>query len=103
MKQSEFTAGLASYVVHSLISGAIVFLTFGIATPWAIVYMKSWELENTVIDGQRLRFDGSAMDLFFQWIKWLLLTLITLGIYGFWVRIKMKQWVVENTHVDTRY
>lgn len=45
-------------------------------------------------------FDGSATQLFGNWIKWLLLTVITLGIYGLWVRIKMTQWVTKHTHFE---
>jgi uncharacterized membrane protein YjgN (DUF898 family) len=57
-----------------------------------------WEASHTVINSQRLRFDGSAVSLFGQWIKWLLLTIITLGIYGFWLEIKLKQWRTKHTH-----
>ena len=47
-----------------------------------------------------LKFIGTGMGLFGQWIKWLLLTIVTLGIYGFWVNLKMRQWVVRNTVFD---
>jgi uncharacterized membrane protein YjgN (DUF898 family) len=57
-----------------------------------------WEASHTVINGHRLRFDGSAVSLFGHWIKWLLLTIITLGIYGFWLDIKLKQWRTKHTH-----
>ncbi|MDN6636071.1 MAG: DUF898 domain-containing protein, partial [Lacticaseibacillus paracasei] len=40
---------------------------------------------------------GSAVSLFGNWIKWLLLTIITLGIYGFWVFIKLEDWKAKNT------
>ncbi len=98
MNHSEFTGGLFSYLGHKLVAYLITLFTFGIATPWAVVYLKRWEARHTIIDGRRLRFDGSAMSLFTQWIKWLILTFLTLGIYGFWVNIKMKQWVVKHTH-----
>lgn len=42
-------------------------------------------------------FDGKATQLFGNWIKWWLLTLVTLGIYGFWLGIKLKQWKVKHT------
>lgn len=100
MQKSAFTGGLFSYVAHKMVAYLLILLTLGIATPWAIVFLKRWEVRHTIIDGQSLRFDGSAMGLFSQWIKWLLLTFVTLGIYGFWVNIKMKQWVVKHTHFD---
>lgn len=41
-------------------------------------------------------FAGSQ--LFGNYIKWFLLTIITFGIYGFWLDIKMKQWITKHTH-----
>ena len=43
-------------------------------------------------------FDGKAIQLFGNWIKWVLLTTITLGIYSFWLNIKMKKWITKHTH-----
>ena len=60
----------------------------------------NWETKHTVIEGRRLKFEGTAISLFGQWIKWLLLILITLGIYSFWVSIKMKQWIVKHTYFE---
>ncbi|MNW09112.1 hypothetical protein D3C71_2060330 [compost metagenome] len=57
-----------------------------------------WKIEHTVINGQRLRFDGTAMQLFGNWIKWWLLCIITLGIYSFWLSIKLEQWRVKHTY-----
>ena len=37
--------------------------------------------------------------LFGNYIKWFLLTIITLGIYSLWLSIKMKQWVTKHTHM----
>lgn len=56
--------------------------------------------KHTVIDGGQLTFDGTGMQLFGNYIKWFLLTIITLGIYGFWLNIKMKAWVVSHTHIE---
>jgi uncharacterized membrane protein YjgN (DUF898 family) len=54
--------------------------------------------DHTVIDGKRLRFDGTAMGLFGNWIKWFLLIIITFGIYSFWVGIALQKWKIRNTH-----
>jgi uncharacterized membrane protein YjgN (DUF898 family) len=56
-----------------------------------------WEINHTVVEGKRLKFTGSAIGLFGNWIKWLLLTIITLGIYGFWVNIAVKKWKAKHT------
>ena len=58
----------------------------------------SWEANHTVLDGRRLRFTGTALGLFGNWIKWLLLTIITFGIYGFWVGIALKKW--KTSHLE---
>lgn len=50
----------------------------------------AWEAKHTVIEGRKLTFDGKAIELFGNWIKWLLLTIITIGIYGFWARLALK-------------
>lgn len=58
----------------------------------------NWEIKHTVIEGRRLEFDGTAVQLFGNWIKWLLLTIVTFGIYGFWVSIKLRQLKTMHTH-----
>ena len=65
--------------------------------PSALCMIYAWKINHTVIEGRRLKFNGSAIGLFGNWIKWLLLIVVTLGIYGFWVHIKLEQWKVKNT------
>ena len=57
-----------------------------------------WDASHTVIEGKRLKFDGTGGQLFGHWIKWFLLTIITLGIYSFWLIIKLKQWRIKHTY-----
>ena len=61
----------------------------------------NWEIKHTVINGQRLYFDGTALQLFGNWIKWFLLCVITLGIYSFWVQIAIRKWKTKHTHFVT--
>lgn len=56
-----------------------------------------WKTNHTVIEGKRLKFNGTAIGLFGNWIKWFLLTIITLGIYGLWLGIALVKWKVKNT------
>ena len=56
-----------------------------------------WEARHTVINGHRLCFDGTAVRLFGNWIKWFLLMVITIGIFGFWVTIKIRKWKIKHT------
>ena len=96
--QSKFTGRLLGLIGINLLSAIIIAITLGIGAPWAICLKHSWETKHTVIDGRRLTFDGTGLQLFGKYIVWFLLTLITLGIYSFWLSIKMKQWVTEHTH-----
>ncbi|MBC1406280.1 DUF898 domain-containing protein, partial [Listeria welshimeri] len=63
----------------------------------ALCMVYGWKINHTVIEGRRLQFNGSAVGLFGNWVKWFLLTIITIGIYGFWVFIKLEDWKVRNT------
>ncbi|QWU18233.1 DUF6693 family protein [Paenibacillus sophorae] len=76
----------------------VTLITFGICYPWAQVVLYRWKVEHTVINERRLRFDGTAVQLFGNWVKWWLLSVITLGIYSFWLFIKLEQWRVKHTH-----
>lgn len=98
MQESYFDGGLLQYIGWSILGSLITVLTLGICFPWACCMIYRWEIEHTIVNGQRLYFDGTASQLFGNWVKWLLLTIITLGIYSFWLFIKLKQWKVKHTH-----
>lgn len=95
---SEFRGGYFEYIGRIIISGLIIICTLGILLPWAMVIIKRYEINNTYIEGRRLYFDGTAMQLFGNYIKWWFFSLITLGIYGWITAVKMRQWVVKHTH-----
>ena len=97
--QSQFTGGLLGLIGINILQSLIIMFTLSICTPWAICLKERWMAEHTYIDGHQLVFDGTGGQLFGNYIKWFLLTLITFGIYGFWLEIKMKAWLVKNTHM----
>lgn len=97
MEKSYFDGGLLQLIGWSLLGWLITTITFGICYPWAVCMVYGWKINHTVIEGRRLKFTGTAVGLFGNWIKWLLLSIITLGIYGFWVRISLEKWRVKNT------
>ena len=94
---SYFDGGLFQLICWRLLGWLITILTLGICFPWALCMVYNWEIKHTVIEGKRLRFDGTALQLFENWIKWLLLTIITFGIYSFWVQIAIKKWKTKHT------
>lgn len=95
--ESYFDGGLLQLIGWKLAGLFITILTAGICYPWAFTMVYGWEARHTVINGNRLKFTGTALGLFGSWIKWVLLTIITLGIYGFWVVIAFKKWKIKNT------
>ena len=100
MNESYFDGGLLQYIGWSLLGALITVCTLGICFPWALCMIYSWETKHTVVNGHRLRFTGTAMQLFGNWIKWLVLTIITLGIYSFWLRIALKKWISKHTEFE---
>ena len=97
---STWTGGVLETVAASIVTSLIITFTCGIATPWAVCYMYNFILSHTVIDGKKLRFDGTGGELFGNWIVWAILTTVTCGIYGFWVTPKMYQWIASHTHME---
>lgn len=100
LASSTWDGGVLDTVINSIVASVIISLTCGIATPWAICYMMKFIIGHAVIDGKRLRFDGDGMQLFGNWIKWLVLMVITCGIYGFWVAPRLYQWVCSHIHSE---
>ena len=97
--ESKFDGGLLGMIGINILQSLIITFTLCIGLPWAVCIKANWYAKHTTIDGHQVVFDGTGGQLFGNYIKWLLLTLITLGIYGFWLSIKMKQWVVKHTHL----
>ena len=97
-RESKFDGGLLGLIGINLLASLITVASIGIAYPWAVCLKEEWIASHTIIDGKRLYFDGRGGQLFLNYIKWFLLTIITFGIYGFWLSIKMKKWVAKHTH-----
>lgn len=97
---SRFEGNLLGLIGVNILAAIVSFITLGIATPWAMCIKYRWEIDNSIIQGRRLKFVGSGTDLFFKYIKWWILTIITLGIYGFWLYINLIKWKVENTEFE---
>ncbi|RDY24607.1 DUF898 family protein [Romboutsia maritimum] len=98
--KSRFEGNILGFIGVNVLAAIISIFTLGIATPWAMCIKYKWEIENTLIEGRRLRFTGTGGSLFVNYIKWWILTIITLGIYGFWLYIKLVEWKVENTEFE---
>ena len=95
---SDWDGGVLDTFINSLVASLIISVSCGIATPWAVCYMMKYVADHAIIDGKRVVFTGTGGDLFGQYIKWFLLTIVTCGIYSFWVLPKMYKWVVSHLH-----
>lgn len=95
---SRFDGTVLDTLLVSIAASLIAGITFGIATPWALCIMWNFIVSHVIVDGKRLYFDGNGAQLFGNWIKWFILTIITFGIYGFWVAPKLFDWVAKHTH-----
>lgn len=98
VKVSDWDGGVLDTIVNSIIASLISGITCGIATPWAVCYVVRFIADHAIIDGKRIQFTGTGGDLFAQWIKWFILTVITCGIYSFWVVPRMYKWIISHLH-----
>ena len=94
---SYFDGGLASYIGWKILGFIINVFTLGICYPWSLCMVYGWEINHSVIEGKRQKFNGKALSLLGHWILWIFLLVITLGIYGFWLSIALEKWKVKNT------
>jgi uncharacterized membrane protein YjgN (DUF898 family) len=88
------------YFVVAILSWLLTTFTFGIGSPWALCMVARWQASHTLIEGRRLRFDGSGGGLFVQYLIIYFLCIITLGIYVFWGVPKIIRWFTENLEYE---
>ena len=93
-----FDGGAGDFLVTGILAFLVTAVSFGFFYPWALVMKERWIVEHTIIDGKRLKFEGSALGLFGNWIKWFLLSVVTFGIYSFWVIPAIQKWKADNTY-----
>ena len=60
-RESKFEGSVLGFIGYGLILVIITICTFGIAYPWGEVMFRRWICRNTIIDGQRLTFDGTQV------------------------------------------
>lgn len=97
---SYFDGGLLELIGWRILAGLVIGITFGIATPWALCMLYSYQFKHTVYNGKRLKFEGTGGDLFVNMFKWFFFTIITLGIYAFFIPVNRTKWVISNLHYE---
>ena len=76
----------------NLVFIALGILVFGFGFCWAATIGVKWNAKNTIVNGQRLKYTGSTLALFFACIKWGILCIITVGIYFLYLPVAIKKW-----------
>ena len=90
-----FAEGAAPAMLAIGIAAIVLFAWLGFC--WSMIIFIKWDTKHTVISGQRMQFKVGTLNLFFNMIKWTVLTVITVGIYGLWLPVKIRKWQVKNT------
>ncbi len=98
---SEFDGGA---IVNGLMNLAVFFaslFTLSIAYPFMICWKLRWECSHTYINGRRLMFDGTGVQLIGKYIVWYLLSVITFGIYFIVAgELNIVRWQTKHTHFE---
>lgn len=99
-KESFFDGSKLEYIGISFIGALMTVCTLGLLYPYATVMKMNWDVKQTVIDGKRLYFTGTASGLFGLWFKIWILGIITLSIYFWFASSKVKKWKVSHMHFE---
>ena len=100
---SYFDGSLIELIGWKLLTFLITIITFGIGAPWGACMIYSYQINHTVYNGKRLKFEGTGGDLFVNIFKWVLLSIITLGIYTLFIPIRKTKWVISNIHFEDEH
>ena len=100
---SYFDGGLIELIGWKLLSFLITIVTLGIGAPWGACMIYSYEINHTVYNGKRLKFEGTGGDLFVNIFKWVLLSIITLGIYTLFIPVRKTKWVISHIHFEDEH
>lgn len=100
---SYFDGSLIELIGWKLLSFLITIISFGIAAPWGACMIYAYQINHTVYNGKRLKFEGTGGDLFVNIFKWVLLSIITLGIYTLFIPVRKTKWVISNIHFEDEH
>lgn len=96
LKDSYFDGSGFGLFLRSILLIVVSAMSFSLLTPWCLVWILNWKTSHTVIEGRRQKFNGTGLQLFGLWIKWVVLTLITCGIYSLFAYVDYQKWVTRH-------
>ena len=97
----QFDGNSVEYFGYGLIQGLLLLVTCGLAAPWTVTMITKWQMQHTVIAGNRMRYDGSASELLPQYLLVLMLSAVTCGIYSAWGTVRLNKYTYSHTHADS--
>ena len=98
---SKYTGGaLMTFLINYAVAFVSI-ISLGLLFPFMFCWRKRWQAEHTIINGRRLVFDGTGVQLFGRFMIWFLLAIATLGIY-FIIKgnISFVAWETKHTHFE---
>jgi len=102
--QKSIFDGSFWHLVGLYIGGFLLCLiTLGIAFPWVYCWFTKWRINNTVVSGKRLQFNGAGIELLGHfilkgWLLGIILGPLTLGLYWiYYFNVSLRKWEVKNT------
>lgn len=97
---SFFDGNSFQFFGYGLLASLVIMITCGIGAPWMINMIEKWQIRHSVICGDKLQYDGTALGLFVQYIVVFLLTIVTLGIYSPWGNVRIYKYLYAYCHVQ---
>ena len=99
-RKSVFGGGIFDHNMRVFLQVLLVVFTLGLAMPWAICIEQRYHLNNMIIDGKQVVFEGTGKKLFWRYYGWIFLTIITAGLFLIWAPVKFRKWVAKYTHFE---
>jgi len=96
---------LACILNDQIVLGLILlYLMLFAFLPLAIHGSYRYRMSRTSWRGIRFGYRGNKMELFWNFLKWIFLTIITLGIYSAWMSVNLRKYVYSNVKAgDTEF
>lgn len=83
--------------VSTLAMVLVGIVIFAIGFCWANIIGLKYRRKHTIVCGQRMRFTANTWNLFWNCVKWAILSVITVGIYLIWLPTKVRKWTRKHT------
>ena len=95
----QFDGDSFEYFGYGLLQAILLLLTCGLAAPWTITMIQKWEMRHSVVAGDRMTYEGTALGILGQYIIIFLLSAITCGIYSPWGTVRLNKYIYSHTRV----